>query len=222
MAILLCEHCLKEKPVESFANYQESVICRSCMTGINTEKAEKALGQRAIAISKQLSDLTPGEAATELGRVKSILSDVYGEFGGTSGYASQLHWVIMQLCGREEVPASAGHLMINLLKLHHSIEQAEEVVDARKMTDEQLRRETDVAVMQLTLEAMSDPAKLEALSKLLLPHGMKLVEATPGEMIDAVAAMSEELDPPHRGAGHGDPPPESGESTTNNLLRRPD
>ena len=198
MATEYCDHCHNEYPIDRFPNLQLGRICSGCMTGIDIAKAEKALGQRAEQLSKSLTELSPQALSKDVDRVRTILGSIYSEFGGTTGFATQLHWVIMELCKRSKVPASAGQLMVNVLKLHHSVEQAEEVVDARMMTDEQLRREQEVAIMKMTMEAMDDPAKLNNLSKLLEKQGLKLTQMDASERVARIASEIEEQDHPEK------------------------
>jgi hypothetical protein len=187
MALLRCDRCLEDKPIESFPDIGVSTICQVCISGEKAAKTEIALKEKAKQVAGALASMKPDQLNGSIGSVKSILSDLYGEFGGTSGYASYLHWVIVELSNRKPMPAAVGSLMVNLLKLHHTIEQTEESINAREMTEEQLRREQNLAMMRIAMEAMGDPEKRKALEEMLGKQGLVISEASPSDLIRKTA-----------------------------------
>lgn len=194
--MLQCELCLEEKPVAEFSRFENGLICKSCMTGRNTKKLDSALKEKAKHIAGQLAEMSPGDLGGGVGKVRTILSDVYAQFGGTTAYAAHLHYVIMKLTEQNPMPASVGHIMLNIMKLHHTVEQTEETITAREMSDEQLKREHQLTMMRIATEAMDDPEKRKVLELMLSKKGLAITEADPHESIALSAEIldSEELE----------------------------
>lgn len=184
MTLMRCDQCLVDKPMEQFPNLSLGLVCNACLSGEKAARAETALKAKAQQIAGQLIASKPEDLAANIGGVKSILSDLYREFGGTSGYAAHLHYIIMELSARRPMPAAVGQLMVNLMKLHHTVEQTEESINAREMTDDQLRREHDLAMMRIAMEAIGDPEKRKALEAMLRREGLVLSEASGTKLID--------------------------------------
>lgn len=188
MALLRCDQCLNEKPIEEFPNISAGTICQQCMYGDKAAKTELALKAKAKQIAGQLASSSPEDMVGNIGSVRSIISDVYAEFGGTSGFASYLYYVITELSARKPMPAAVGQLLLNLMKLHHAIEQTEESINAREMTDEQLKREHEIAMMRIAMEAIGDPDKRKALDLMLQKAGLTISKASPEKIIEDVEA----------------------------------
>ena len=185
--MLTCEWCRLEFPIDQFPNLREGTICSSCMQGRDPQQVQEALMQQAKHVSGQLLALNPGELGENFGKVKGVLSDIYGKFGGTSGFAEHLYWVISQLSARDPVPPSVGHLMLGLMKLHHTVEQTEAQVTATEMSDEQLRRETELATVKMFIESAGDPSKRKMLDQVLGKHGLTIQTAKPEDITNMLA-----------------------------------
>ena len=181
MAVLRCDECLEDYPVSRFPNLQAGQVCLGCMTGKSMKKVDEALAVKSKAMAKQLADVDPLALAPDTPKVKNILSSVYSEFGGPSGYASFLHSIVIKLAERDPVPSSLGAILVNIMKLQHSVEQTDTIVDAKRLTDEQLEREHDLQMMQLAMDAAGDPKKLKALRMMLQRQGLTISQAEPDE-----------------------------------------
>jgi NAD(P)-dependent dehydrogenase (short-subunit alcohol dehydrogenase family) len=67
----------------------------------------------------------------------------------------------------------------------------------QKMTDEQIRREQDLAMMQLVLEASENPLRRDALSAMLEKQGYRMEKMDDKELTQSVLRrVEEEVDPP--------------------------
>lgn len=195
MTTFACETCLRDFPISEFPNLTVGTICASCLAGKDSAKAEKRLENRALAMAKRLSDVDPKALnLAQTARVRDVVADVYRNFGGPTGFADHLSWVILKLSAEQPLKPSVGHLMLGFMKLHHSVEQSQDDVDAREMTDEQLKREQQIEMTRLILEAMNDPDKRESLEDLLMRQGVKLQDAEPAEILGFVAKRTEELE----------------------------
>jgi hypothetical protein len=190
MPLHKCENCLDEFPIEQFPNLQVGMICSSCMKGDASRRAERAIKDKAQSLAGQLSSLDGSElAGADTAKVRQILGDIYGSFGGTTSFANHLHWVIMELCKRRPIPTAVGQLMVNLMKLHHQVESQEEQTAAREMSDEQLRRETELAAMRLFVESASDADRRKMVERVLGKHGLVITEANSDQLVDVVDAQ---------------------------------
>ena len=185
MSYIQCERCREEKPPERFPDMSQGAICQTCMSGVPTSHLDKELQLRAKAIAGQLVDVSADDLGAELPKVKSIISDIYSQFGGPSGYAMHLHFIITELSKRRPLPTSVGQLMVNLMKLHHSIEQTDADVHASELTDEQLKREHELALVRIALDASADPDKRNMLNAILGKQGLKIAE------MDGAEAMAD-------------------------------
>ena len=192
MSTMDCEKCGQSLPISQFQDLHLGAYCRACVMGRDLAvreqaKVQEALKLKAKEIAGSLIDSKGEGLAPEAGKVRAVLAEIYANFGGPTGYAAHLHHVIMELSRRKPMPASVGHLMINLMKLHHNIEQTEELVTARDMTDEQLRQEQQMAMMKIVLDAAVDPQKRQMLELMLSKQGLTIADADPHKTISAVA-----------------------------------
>ena len=64
---------------------------------------------------------------------------------------------------------------------------------AREMSDDQLRRETELATVRMIVEAAANPEKKKMLESILGRHGLKLEEASEQDLIE-VAANAVDVD----------------------------
>jgi hypothetical protein len=197
MAGLQCEQCGLDFPVDDFPDLGSGLglICKHCMMGIDSDQAQKRLAAKTKAMADEMLDV---KGVSELmPKVKTVLGAIYKNFGGPRGFAERVHWMIEGLCARDKVPASAPQLMIQLMKLHLSIEQTEDQNDARTMTEQQIRSEQQIALMQIAMEAAGDPAKRSMLFELLKGQGIAAYEMTDDEqhkkMIDET--LERDVDP---------------------------
>ena len=178
-----CDICNVDFPAEFFPDL-ELGICESCMRGIEADKAQKVLIAKTKDMANQLADVVGDTNA--LPKVSATMAAIYSEFGGPKKFASKVHWMIEQLCTRRPFPAQAAQLMINLMKLHQTIEQSDNALNAAMLTDDQIRREQQLMLMQLVVEASADPSKKKMLTDLLRRNGMDIVEISPEKVPDSV------------------------------------
>jgi hypothetical protein len=198
MEMLRCEKCLESHPAAHFTNRDAGLICTCCKVGIKTELSEAALTVKAKELATKFAEFSPDDV-NSLGRLRDVMANIYGNFGGTTGFANFLHGVIVDLSNRTPVPSSVGLLMISLMKLHHTIELSEELVHARELTDDQLKRETELATIRLVVDAASDPSKKDMLNTILGKHGYAIKKSDPAEVIDSIARKVDDEDrPPDR------------------------
>lgn len=185
MSILTCELCRNDYPIARFPKLDVGVICDGCMTGQSMTNVDRAMKAKAISMAKEVAVIRGVQA--ELPKLKSVLSSVYDQFGGPGGYAQYFYWVIMELSKKRPLSPQVAQLMLGFMKLHHSLEQTEETTAAREMTDEQLRRETELATIRLLVDSAGDPEKRAMLESVLGKHGLKLTDADASEVIEATA-----------------------------------
>lgn len=196
MASLRCEACLNEYPIETFPDLIKGVICKTCLDGTKMEKTQRVLKEKALSMANSLAGMDDQQVSGQLGSVSRILAEVYTNFGGPSGFASQLHQVLIELCNRKPMPTAVGHILINIMKLHHTVERSSQELSIKEMTLDQLKREQDMATLQLIAESMSDPAKMRQLELLFARFGKSIKEAGASEIIDVVSHRAETLPEP--------------------------
>lgn len=168
-----------EFPIGSFPDLDRGLVCEYCLAGEDSAKAQ----QRLIAETKKMADAVLDVQGIDdlMPKIKTVMAEVYAQYGGPRGFASKIVWVIDQLCSRRPVPASAGQLLVNLMKLHQSIEASDESTKLADMSMEQLRREQELALTQLAMEAAGDPRKREVLFTLLSRQGFVIEQADPAD-----------------------------------------
>jgi hypothetical protein len=88
--------------------------------------------------------------------------------------------------------------MLQFLKLHFTLETKDEDLDLKKMTDEQIRREQDLAMMQLVLEASENPMRRDALSAMLEKQGYRMEKMDDKELTQSVLKRVDEEVPAMR------------------------
>ena len=184
-----CELCRIDQPVANFPNLSQGFICAGCMMGDDQRQKDldEAAREKARQLAVDLGSMNPDDIVGEIPKVKTILSEMYRNFGGPAGFANQFFMTIEELSKRKPMPASVAQLMLNFLKLHHSVEQTDEAIEARQMTDEQLAKERDLALLKMVTDAAGAPEKIEALKAVLAKQGLSLQEATPDELLDVAA-----------------------------------
>jgi hypothetical protein len=179
MAGIQCEQCGLGFPIDDFPDLGLGLICKHCMLGMDSEKAQKKLELKTRAMADQMLDVK--DVSELMPKVKTILGSIYKNFGGPRGFAEKVHWMIEELCARDKVPASAPQLMLQLMKLHLAIEQTEDQNDARSMTEQQIKNEQQIALMQIAMDAAGDPSKQAILFKMLEAQGIKASVMAPDE-----------------------------------------
>ena len=182
-----CEMCQRSLPSDQFARVVGTVICKDCMVGRYGNNTEDALMERAKHVAGQLVSLSPNDIGDNYGKVRSVLADIYAKFGGTTGFAEHMYWVIDKMSQRDPIPASLGPLMLNLLKLHHTVEQTEASISATELSDEQLRRETELATVRMVVDSANDPVKKKLLQQVFSKHGLVLKDASADEVLSVVS-----------------------------------
>jgi hypothetical protein len=196
MASLRCEACLNEYPIETYPDLIKGVVCKTCLDGTKMEKTQRILKEKAQSMANALAGMDEQQVSGQLGSVSQILAEVYTNFGGPSGFASQLHQVLVELCNRKPMPTAVGHILINIMKLHHTVERSSQELSIKEMTLDQLKREQDMATLQLIAESMSDPVKMRQLELLFARFGKSIKEAGASEIIDVVSHRAETLPEP--------------------------
>lgn len=170
MSGIQCEHCGVSFPIDYFPDISIGMICESCMLGMDSSATARKLEAKVQSMAGKMLDVK--DVSELLPKVKTILGSVYKDFGGPRGFAARIHWMIEELCARNPVPASAPQLMIQLMKLHLSIEQTEDHNDAKRMTDEQVKNEQQIALLQIAMDAANDPTKQSLLFQMLKAQGI--------------------------------------------------
>lgn len=190
MTTLICERCKIEWGVDHFPEVCDALICEYCLAGEDANKARVKLAAKAKDIANKLLDATEVESQSPL--TDTVCAEIYREFGGARGYAVYFKSVVDELMSRQQVPASAGSLLLNFLKIHLNVEAKKDQNILRDMTDEQIRREQDLAMMQLIMESANDSDKMELLKKAMGRQGMRIEMIDPAEQLsDAVREANE-------------------------------
>jgi hypothetical protein len=191
MTTLICERCGIEWGVDHFPEITNSLICEYCLAGEDANKARVKLVAKAKDIANKLLDATEAESQSPL--TDTVCAEIYREFGGARGYAVYFKSVIDELMSRHQVPASAGTLLLNFLKIHLNVEAKKDESLLRDMTDEQIRREQDLAMMQLIMESANDKDKMELLKKAMSRQGMKIEMIEPAEQLSDAVKQANDL-----------------------------
>lgn len=179
MSMIECSRCQMVWPAEKFPDVGDSTVCEHCLAGEDAEKAKQKLIAKTRALATKMMDVQEQEKL--LPPLNTIVSQVYEEFGGPRAFAQRFHWMINELCERSVIPASAPALMLQFLKLHQAVETQNGQDDMRKLTDEQIRREQSMAMMQMVLDAANDPSKRAMLEEMLKGHGLSITKVDPEE-----------------------------------------
>jgi hypothetical protein len=193
MAGIQCEQCGLDFPIDNFPDLAVGLICEHCILGIDSEQAAKKLELKTKAMADKMLDVK--DISELMPKLKTVLGSVYNNFGGPRGFADKVHWMIEQLCLRKPVPASAAQLMIQLMKLHLSLEQTEDHNDARKMSDEQIKNAQQLALMQIAMDAAGDPSKQTLLFKMLEAQGIAAYQMTPEQQQKRLIAEALDREP---------------------------
>ena len=184
MSSYKCDGCGETLPISMFPDLGEhGFVCVGCLAGNDTTGLAEAMEEKAKQVAVDLVSLTGDEIAQELPRVRQVLSEVYREFGGPSTFANTFFSLITKLSERRPLPASAAQLMLSFMKLHQQTESASEAIAASKMSDEELRRATELETIRMVVEAAADSKKLQTLRELLARYGFNLQKADPDEIL---------------------------------------
>jgi hypothetical protein len=185
MALQTCESCGNQWPIDKFPAIDDGDVCEYCLTGADIAKVKKRLEAQTKDIADQLVNATGSVAA--MPKVKDLIAEIYKLYGGPTGFAAKFVWIVDQLCERKQVPASAAALMAQIIKLHLNVEANDSESDIRRLTDEQIRREQDLAFMQMLLEASGDPTKMSTINQSMKRLGLKIEETSSDEQLEAIA-----------------------------------
>ena len=192
---LKCDLCMQERPIDEYENIDSGIICKWCMEGKEAPvQTQKALTDKARSMGRQLSDLDGATLPADTGKVRGVLGRFYENYGGPSRFADDLYDTLQELKQRRPVPTAVGHIQLGILKLHHALETTEHEADARHMSDEQLARETEVAMLKIIVDAAESPKKTQVLNDLLARKGLSLSQMDGHEMMDAISHQVEELE----------------------------
>lgn len=201
MSELICEACGNVWPLDKFPSIGTAHICEYCILDEDIDKVKRKITAKTGELINKMDEASgPGK---NLGRIKDVVEMVYKEFGGPAGFARKFAWVIDELCTRKQVPASAGSLMLSMMKIHLSVEAKEETHDLRVMTDEQIRRAQEIELAKMIMDASADPSKRSALGRMLNKSGFKLEQMSPKEALDSI---SREVDRMEDGDAESDSP----------------
>ena len=190
MAKLQCERCFLEFPVTSFPDFDSGLVCESCRAGEDAANAHAKLIEKTKSMADQLLEID--DIGSALPKIRDTLGAIYQKFGGPNAFAGKVVWMIDELCKRRPIPASAAQMMINLMKLHFTVEQGENQIRAQDLTDEQIRREQEIALAQLAMEALGDPAKRKVLQDMFGRQGIALIDLPPEEHREIVVQQVKE------------------------------
>ena len=204
MALIPCDSCFNPKPHTEFSDLTTGAICNDCRTGQASASLDKVLKEKVLAASAELEALDPDAVGPETAKVRTVISEIYKNFGGITGFAAQVHHVAMELATRRPMPAAAGQLLLQLLKIHQNQERNEVQISALEMSDEQLKRQENIELTRMFMDALGDSKKREGLEKLLKRNGYEMREAAHFEAIDAINEMIEEADEPADSTTDGD------------------
>jgi hypothetical protein len=205
-----CSRCEKDYPISFFPSLTKiGIVCEACLNPMSTAgEAREVMLAQVKEMTDQVLDLQFSDESSALPKLKVAVTEIYKEFGGPRQFAAKFRWMIDQLSARRPFPASAAQLMINFLKLHHSVEQTDESINARQMTDEQIKREQQLAVIEMVMDAAGDPVKLKALESIFRDAGMKIVEIEPEERLkditDRMLETANDIAEINRTAGGGE------------------
>lgn len=194
MALIPCDSCFNPKPHTEFDDLTTGAICNDCRTGQRSASLDKALKEKVLAASAELAALDPDDIGPETAKVRSVLAEIYRNFGGVSGFAAQMHHVAMELAARRPMPAAAGQLLLQIVKLHQNQERNEVQISALEMSDEQLRRQENIELTRMFMDALGDPKKRAGLEAMLKRSGFEMREAAHFEALDAINEMIEGQD----------------------------
>ena len=195
MSLMVCSTCKNSFPEDKFPDLGGDAVCEFCMTGESIKEAKEKLIAKTDAIAKKMLDVTGVEGTVP--KLNSVVSAIYKEFGGPVGFAQSFKWMMDEFMGRKVIPVQAANVMLQFMKIHFQLETKDEDFDLKKMTDEQIRREQDLAMMQLVLEASENPLRRDALSAMLEKQGYRMEKMDDKELTQSVLRrVEEEVDPP--------------------------
>lgn len=177
---LPCSACGRRLPIECFK--LPRTVCADCLVAFETRNRQQVMDEKAKALMTRLLDdnFIPSAGLTQMA---DILGEVYNCFGGPKCFAQQMYDQMQKVMARVPAQTGAVLLLLKFLKLHMNVEENLRLQETADMTDDQLRREQELGLMKLMLDAATDPKRRQLLDQLMGLHGIKLVGMTPAEIL---------------------------------------
>lgn len=122
---------------------------------------------------------TPG-----LVQMSEVIEEIYSSFGGPRTFARHVHEQMREVMNRRPATSASVAMLLRFMQLHWKVEESVKAQAVSDMTDDQLRREQDIGLMKMILDAATDPGRRELLDKFMSLQGMKLVGMTSTEILN--------------------------------------
>lgn len=190
MSLMVCSTCKNSFPADKFPELGGEPVCEFCMTGESLAAAKEKLIAKTDQIAKGILDATGVDGT--IPKLNGVVSAIYKEFGGPVGFAQSFKWMMDEFMDRRQIPVQAANIMLQFMKIHFQLETKDQDLDLKKMTDDQIRREQDLAMMQLVLEAAENPMRRDALSAMLEKQGYRMEKMDDKELTESVLKRVDE------------------------------
>lgn len=184
MVEFVCTECYKRLPLDCFRFPRTK--CVECLGKEADDKRQIAqletLRSRTKDMMAQVLDEnflpTPGTP-----QLMEVISEVYQCFGGPRNFAKKIYDQIEELLARRPVSAASVGVMLQFMRLQMKLEENLKKEELAEMSDDQLKREQDIGLMKLMLDAAADPRRRVVLDRLMAMQGMKLLDVQPEEIL---------------------------------------
>jgi len=169
-----CPKCRKTLPPLSFDGPQGQVPCKYCEEGFrNAAAVDQATERFKDKVANVLDELgTPVSSVPDL---EVMLGDLFQAAGGPRRFARQLWEALDKNLSLPRPSMSAVNAQINILRLKLHVEEKKQRQEAAEMTDEQIRHEQKIMLLQLLVDAGTDENRRRQLEATLKLGGMKLI-----------------------------------------------
>ena len=171
-----CLCCHEWLPYDQFTELTDP-FCGNCRSGNAERELNEIRARQCQRFSQQLVGRVEGRAPLE--HVEQFLAELMYNFGGMRVFVKC--WSDQLKVGFEQRPGSKGNLdqckgIAKLVMDTNKLQHQENVLD---LSDEQLRVEKELALMQMLSDSAVDPGRRQLLMELIRSGGMQ-VQDIPG------------------------------------------
>lgn len=171
-----CPHCKTLLPEKCFENNPGQEPCKFCEKELQ-DKSHRVFHSEDFRQEKLADGLIDELAKTtlETDETETILSSFFRCAGGGTMFSKYLWDAINKHFEKPLPQVGAINAAINMVKLKAKKEDQKQQMKIANMTDEQIRREQELTLLQLAVDATHDPKKLRELKGILVKGGMDLI-----------------------------------------------
>lgn len=172
--LIPCLKCRRSLPPLSFDGPAGAVPCKYCEEAYRSSAAIDREAERfKDKVANVLDEI--GSPASSVPDLEVMLGDLFQAAGGPRRFSRQLWEALDKNLSLPKPPMSAVNAQINILRLKLHVEEKKQRKEAAEMTDEQIRREQELMLLQLIVDAGNDESRRRQLEATLKLGGMRLI-----------------------------------------------